>query len=158
MSGTGPPPPSDPYGGTPDPYGGIPDPQGGAPGPPPGAPGPYGGAPNPYGGAPNPYGGPPGPYGWGSPYGAPYPVADHPQGTTVLVLGILGLVVCGLLGPVAWYMGSNALKEVDAPPGYYRNRGNIQAGRIMGMISTGIIALWAAIAVVFVIAAAAGSA
>jgi len=62
---------------------------------------------------------------------------EHPNGTTVLVLGILSLVVCGLLGPIAWGMGNSALKEMNAQPSYdWRNRGNITAGRICGIIST----------------------
>lgn len=83
--------------------------------------------------------GPPSPP--GPPYGYGYPPpgygVEHPQGTTVLVLGILSLVVCGILGPFAWSMGSRALREIDAAPqGYYRNRGNIVAGRICGIIAT----------------------
>src|SRR5438128_1906635 len=34
------------------------------------------------------------------------------NGTVILVLGILSLVVCGLLGPVAWVMGNRDLKEI----------------------------------------------
>ena len=82
---------------------------------------------------------PPGPYGPPSPYGYPPPGygIEHPQGTTILVLGILSLVVCGLLGPFAWVMGGRALAEIDAaPPGYFRNRGNVVAGRICGMIAS----------------------
>lgn len=93
------------------------------PGPPPG----YG--PAPYGGPPPGYGG----YGYG-----PVP-QEHPQGTIVLVLGILGLVACQLLGPVAWVMGNNALKEIDADPGRYSNRGNVNAGRICGIVATVLI-------------------
>lgn len=79
------------------------------------------------------------PYGQGPPYGYPPPGygVEHPQGTTVLVLGILSLVVCSILGPFAWSMGTRALREIDAaPPGYFRNRGNVAAGRICGMIAT----------------------
>lgn len=36
------------------------------------------------------------------------------NGTLILVLGILSLVLCGLLGPVAWIMGNNALRNIDA--------------------------------------------
>lgn len=82
---------------------------------------------------------PPSPYGQGPQYGYPPPGygVEHPQGTTVLVLGILSLVVCGILGPFAWSMGNKALAEIDAaPPGYFRNRGNIAAGRICGMVAT----------------------
>src|SRR5690606_20381426 len=68
--------------------------------------------------------------------GAPQP---HPQGTTVLVLGILGVVLCGILAPVAWVMGSNALSEIDRNPSAYSNRGTVQAGMILGIVGT---ALW----------------
>ena len=78
----------------------------------------------------------PGPYGYQgqAPYGG-MPV-DHPQGTTVLVLGILSLVICGLLGPVAWVMGSNALQEIDRNPLAYANRGSVVAGKICGIVAT----------------------
>ena len=96
------------------------------------------------------------------PTGAPvsYPPSyagqiDHPQGTTILVLGILGLVVCGVLGPVAWIMGNNTLAEIDADPGRYGNRGNVVAGRICGIIATAFLALGALFLVVFFIAIAA---
>lgn len=78
-------------------------------------------------------------YGYGYGYGAT-PTQDHPQGTLILVLGILSIVVCGLLGPVAWFMGTKALKEIDANPAAYGNRGNVQAGRIIGIVATCILA------------------
>ena len=73
-------------------------------------------------------------------YGYGYAPRDHPQGTTVLVLGILSLVLCGILGPVAWIMGNKTLKEIDAQPGVYGNRGNVQAGRIIGIVATALLA------------------
>lgn len=86
---------------------------------------------------------PPGPgYGYGSPYGSPYGGYEHPQGTTILVLGILGLVVCQLLGPVAWVMGNNAMAEIDRNPMAYTNRSTVQAGRICGIIATALTALF----------------
>ena len=85
---------------------------------------------------------PPGP----SPYDSPYGGSQaHPQGTTILVLGILSILCCGILGPVAWVMGNNALAEIDRNPAAYTNRGNVNAGRICGIIGT---ILWA-ISVVF---------
>jgi TRAP-type C4-dicarboxylate transport system permease small subunit len=67
---------------------------------------------------------------------------EHPNGTTVLVLGILSLVVCGLLGPFAWSMGSKALREIEANPGVpWNNRGNITAGRICGIVGTVLLVL-----------------
>jgi Domain of unknown function (DUF4190) len=59
----------------------------------------------------------------------------HPQGTTILVLGIIGLF-CTLLGPVAWIMGNNALAEIDRNPAAYNNRGSVNTGRILGIIGT----------------------
>jgi hypothetical protein len=78
---------------------------------------------------------------------------DHPQGTTILVLGILGLVTCGLLGVVAWVMGNGALRDIDAAPGYYANRTNVVTGRILGIVSTCLLAVglvgYALMAIVF---------
>lgn len=74
----------------------------------------------------------------------------------MLVLGILGLVVCGIIGPFAWKLGNKALREMDARPDLvYSNRSNVTTGRILGMISTGLLAagavfvlIWLAFAVV----------
>jgi hypothetical protein len=63
--------------------------------------------------------------------GVPQP---HPQGTTVLVLGIVGLVFCLVAGIVAIVIGNKALKEIDANPGAYNNRQNVVVGRILGII------------------------
>jgi len=92
------------------------------------------------------YGAPQAPYG-----GAPQ---DHPRGTIVLVLGILGLLCCGVLSIPAFFMGRTALAEIDAaPPGTYGNRGIVKAGYICGLI--GLI-LWVIGIVLWVILLAAG--
>jgi hypothetical protein len=98
---------------------------------------------------------PPAP-GYGSPYGSPYGGYEHPQGTTILVLGILSLVVCQLLGPVAWVMGNNAIAEIDRNPMAYTNRSAVQAGRICGIIATALTALFV-LFIVLLMAAAASS-
>jgi hypothetical protein len=85
---------------------------------------------------------------------------NHPQGTTILVLGILGLVVCGILGIFAWTMGNKAREEMRAQPGVvFANEGQITAGRICGMISTILLGIGVAFFVVILIisAVAAGS-
>lgn len=74
----------------------------------------------------------------------------HPQATTVLVLGILSLVVCGLLGPFAWAMGNRALREIDANPGAYQGRSEANAGRICGIIATVLLILVVVLMVVAV--------
>lgn len=97
-------------------------------------------------------------------YGAPAPSSgygggsiDHPKGTTVLVLGILGLVVCGILGIIAWVMGNAAIKEIDANPSYYRNRGTVNAGRICGIVATILNAIGLLFFIIVIIAAAGSS-
>jgi hypothetical protein len=78
----------------------------------------------------NPY--QPGPYGGG--YAQP-----HPQGTTVLVLGIVGLVVCPIVSIIGWVQGNRALREIDANPQAYTNRQNVVIGRILSIVG---VALW----------------
>jgi hypothetical protein len=120
---------------------------------------PYGQAPygqSPYGQAP--YGAPPG---YGVPYGYGPPQQEHPQGTTVLILGILGIVACQILGPFAWVLGNRALAEIDANPAMYSNRGLVVAGRICGIVGSVLLGLYAAfffVYVLFVIAAIGSSA
>ena len=96
---------------------------------------------------------PPPPPGGSIAYGSFGHTREHPQGTTILVLGILSLVVCGLLGPFAWSMGSKALREMDASPGVWSNRGNVTAGRICGIISSCLLIAGVAFLIVFVAAA-----
>ena len=80
-------------------------------------------------------------------------VREHPAGTTVLVLGILSLVICGLLGPIAWAKGNTAKREMDAQPEVrWSNRGSITAGRICGMIAS-ILLIVAVVAFVLLLAA-----
>jgi hypothetical protein len=61
---------------------------------------------------------------------------EDSQATTILVLGILSLVICQILGPIAWVMGNNELAGIDAGRRPPQNRGTAQAGRILGIIST----------------------
>ena len=63
------------------------------------------------------------------------------RGTLILVLGIIGLVVCGPCGIAAWIMGSSDLKEMDAGTMDPAGRGQTQAGKICGMIATILMAV-----------------
>ncbi len=131
----------------PPPYG---EPQ---PGQQPGQPGQQPG--QPYGQQPQvPYGQPT--YGYGQPaYG---PIApDHPQATTVLILGILGLVVCGLLAPFAWVMGNRVVGEIDASNGTIGGRSSANAGRICGIVGTVLIGLALLMVVLLIILAVVGA-
>ena len=90
------------------------------------------------------------------PYGAPgYPYAPpppkHPQAVTVLVLGILGIVVCGLCGPFAWSMGTKAEREMAAYPGRWSGSTEITIGKILGIVSTALLALVVLFFAIFVV-------
>ena len=87
-----------------------------------------------------------------NPYGAPPPYAsvpDHPSATTVLVLGILGLVLCQVLSPVAWVMGNRVVREIDASQGRQGGRSSANAGRVCGIVGT--ILLGVAVVVVLLV-------
>lgn len=79
-----------------------------------------------------------------------YPEAS--QATTALVLGILGIVICGFLAPFAWNMGNKELAAIDAGRRPPENRGSATAGRILGIIGTVLLA----VGLVFVVLAIAG--
>jgi hypothetical protein len=90
-------------------------------------------------------------------YGTVLP--DHPKTQTVFILGIVGIFV-GICAPIAWYMGSQALKEVAANPGQWNPGGNLKTGKTLGMIFTilyiiGIVAY--ILFFIFVFAAALGT-
>ncbi|MEO5708557.1 MAG: DUF4190 domain-containing protein [Nocardioidaceae bacterium] len=99
----------------------------------------------PYQQQPQPgYGQPP--YQQPMPYGqAPgYPVQfapEHPQATTSLVLGIIGLVLCSVVAPFAWRLGKRTLDEIDASQGQVGGRGAAQAGYVLGIIGTVVLGL-----------------
>jgi hypothetical protein len=72
-----------------------------------------------------------------TPYPQPYfqPLPEHPEGTTILVLGALGFIFfpCGI---IAWSMGNKALKEIRASGISYSNESNINVGKILGMVTS----------------------
>jgi uncharacterized membrane protein YjgN (DUF898 family) len=71
--------------------------------------------------------------------------------TLILVLGILSIVCLPILGPVAWIMGNNALKELDQGFGNPSSRGLVVAGRILGIIGT-VLLILSCIYVIFMFA------
>jgi hypothetical protein len=83
---------------------------------------------------------PPPPYPGVAPPGYPVPPA-HPQSTTAMVLGIVGLVLCGVASPFAMWLGRKSMREIDASGGRLSGRGMAQAGYILGIIGTVLLAL-----------------
>lgn len=95
-------------------------------------------------------GGPP-PPGAGYAYGGPgmAPQATNSKATISLVLGIVGIVACGLLAGIpAIFLGSSAKKEIDGSGGREGGRGLATAGQVLGWISVAfsVLALVAIIA------------
>jgi hypothetical protein len=84
-------------------------------------------------GQPPPYGQPG--YGQETPYGYP-PRQDHPRAILAMILGIVGILVCGPVAPFAWWIGKKAVDEIDASGGRLGGRGMAKAGYIMGVIGT----------------------
>jgi hypothetical protein len=62
------------------------------------------------------------------------------RGVVILVLGILSIVlICGIgliLGPIAWIMGSNDLREIHEGRMDPAGEGLTMAGRICGIVGT----------------------
>ena len=90
------------------------------------------------------------PYGqqaYGQQYGYTYEVPNHPQATTALVLGLVGLIggcLCLLpllASPFAWAVGARAKREIEASHGQLGGAGNAQAGYITGIIGTVLLVL-----------------
>ena len=93
--------------------------------------------------------------GYGAGYGAMYPVPA--RGGTILVYGILSLVVCGILGPIAWSMGNEELRRIERGEVDPSTRGNVTAGRICGMIASILMIVWFALIMFFFVLAAGAS-
>lgn len=98
----------------------------------------------------------PQPYGRPSPYGQPSPYAqpvrqpqqvpqpmppsmpyvwtrpEHPQAQMVFILGIVGIFT-GIVSFVAWYMGGQAKKEIEAGAPYAWD-GQLKTGYVLGKV------------------------
>jgi hypothetical protein len=63
------------------------------------------------------------------------------RATLVLILGIVGVVCCMPAGIVAWVLGHQDLKDIDAGLMDPAGRGMTNAGKILGMISVALTVL-----------------
>jgi len=63
------------------------------------------------------------------------------QAVTALVLGILGVVCCGLLAPIAWYLGNQEQKAIREGRSAAAGEGLAKAAVILGVIGTVLLAL-----------------
>jgi len=91
-------------------------------------------------------------------YGNPANLSEHPNSVLSMVLGIIGVFVFPLLGPVAWYLAARGRRELAAFPGRWRPSGMLTAGLVLGIIGTVFLALGAMFVLFFIgiVAMAAG--
>jgi hypothetical protein len=81
------------------------------------------------------------------------------RGTTVLVLGILGLVVCQICGIIAWVMANKDIPKMEAGTMDPEGLGQTKAGKICGIISVVLLAVIIVVyAIIFVIGIGAAAA
>lgn len=87
------------------------------------------------------------------PQAPPNPVPQTSgKATTSMVLGIVGLVACGLFAGIpAIIVGKQAQREIDASNGWLTGRGMATAGIVLGWIEVGI-AILATVIVIIVFA------
>lgn len=67
------------------------------------------------------------------------------RGSTILVYGILGIVLCQLLGIAAWRMGKDDLREMELGRMDPSGRDLTNAGRVLGLVATVIFSVQLAI-------------
>ena len=95
-----------------------------------------------------------------NPYQQPvygYVPPNHPQATTAMILGIVGLALCPFVGIAGFVMGGRVRREIDAAPGQWGGRGPATAGWVLGIISIVYAALVLAYIVGIAVVAVASS-
>ena len=85
-----------------------------------------------------------------NPYAAYAVGPEHPQGTVILVLGILGFFTF-VTGVIALVMGRKAMKEINASGQVYANRSQVQIGYILGIITTILGGLYVLFIIAYII-------
>jgi hypothetical protein len=102
---------------------------------------------------------PPGPGQYPSSGGTPAPYGqqgygvatqEHPQGTIIFVLGIVGIFV-GVCAPIAWWLGNKTLREITASGASFSNVSQIRTGRMLGKVFTIIYIVLIVLYIVFFI-------
>ncbi len=61
------------------------------------------------------------------------------QATTALIVGIVGIVCCGLAAPFAWYLGNKELQQIAAGLSPVAGQGTANAGKILGIIGSALL-------------------
>jgi hypothetical protein len=66
---------------------------------------------------------------------------DPGRGTTILVLGILSLICCALLGPLAWMWGKQDLAKIQAGEIAPEAEQMTKIGMILGIVGTVLLVI-----------------
>ncbi len=80
---------------------------------------------------------------------AAQPAPTESRAVVALVLGILGIVLCPILAPIAWAIGHASEQQIDAAAGALSGRGLATAGKITGIIGTVLLILYVLFIIVF---------
>jgi Domain of unknown function (DUF4190) len=91
-------------------------------------------------------------------YGGVMAPPNDGQATTALVLGILSVVCCVILGPVAIFIGNASRRRIQASGGTLGGNGLATAGFVLGIIGTVFLVIGVVWVIVAVISAASSSA
>ncbi|MFV1960859.1 MAG: DUF4190 domain-containing protein [Acidimicrobiia bacterium] len=76
---------------------------------------------------------------------------EQSQATTILVLGILGVVLFQILAPFAWVMGNRELAAIDSGLRSPENRSTANTGRILGIVGTVLLGIGIVIVVLLIV-------
>ena len=80
------------------------------------------------------------------------PPTSYPEpseATAALVVSILGIVLCGLLGPFGWVMANQELAAIAAGRRDPEKKGMAELARVFGIVATVLLALAILALVVF---------
>ena len=66
---------------------------------------------------------------------------NAPGAVPALVLGIIGVLLCSLCAPFAWWQGKSAENAIAASGGRYGGKGMATTGKILGMVGVGLMIL-----------------
>ena len=86
---------------------------------------------------------------------SPY-APDHPQSTTVLILGVISLIVFQPLGIVTLIMGNKARKEIRQNPGAYGKSTMLAVGWGLGIAATVLFCIEVTLIVITILLAISG--
>jgi hypothetical protein len=75
------------------------------------------------------------------PYTVGPPAGKADGAVAALVLGLVGITVCQLCAPFAWYYGRRAERLIDASGGTLSGRGEATAGKILGIVACVLVVL-----------------